>query len=105
MKEKDVRDIIAHYLHTHQPHETAPLEAVDVERILRDMRIRIHEKAGFGVTLTQDHNGAWGPLGQRLLTLRFNDTGGDFIEVSLVVRSVTSQAADKAHMSYLQEDK
>lgn len=108
MNQKDRREVdeaIAHYLHTHQRRERAPLQADHVERILRHMSNCLHSKAGFGVTITQDHNGAWGPMGQRLLTLRFGMDTDDHIEVSMVVRSISSYGADEAHMAYLQEDK
>lgn len=102
--QQEVREIVAHYLHTHQPSETAPLSRDHVERVLRLMTSEISSKTDFGVTLTQDHNGAWGPLGQRLLTLRFGD-GKDHIEVSMIIQSVTSFHADQSHMAFLQEDK
>lgn len=106
MNEKTVREIIARYLHTHQPRETALLAAEKVESVLKDMADRLHNKAGFGVTITQDHNGAWGLMGQRLVTLRWHEANGqDFVEISMAVTSISSQNEDDAHMQALQEDK
>lgn len=102
--EDRVREIIAHEKHIHQPWETAPLTSAQVERILRVLSDALHDKAGMGVTITQDHNGAWGPMGQRLVTLRFN-VDGDHTEVSMVVKDISSQAEDEAHNAYLREDK
>lgn len=101
--EKAVRKIVAHYLHTHQTRDTAPLEAAHVDKLIEKVRKMI-SNAGFGITVTQDHNGAWGPMGQTLITLRFAD-GSDHIEMSMAIRSVSSYDADEADLRFRQENK
>jgi len=101
MNEKQVRSIIAEYNHEHQSEE-APLELKHVELLIEEMRRRLANE--FGVTVTQDHNGAWGPLGQRLVTLRFYDDE-DFVDISMAVVSVRSQRESRAHNAYLRENK
>ena len=87
-------------------HTTAPLNRAFVERILEHVR-KGQTKAGFGVTLQEDHNGAWGPIGKRYLTVRFSDPqcADDLVEVMMEVVSVTSRHADAELNAYLNEDK
>jgi hypothetical protein len=65
-----------------------------VDAILETMRKMISSK--FGVTLQQDPNGTWGPMGKRYVTVRFTDPVSlDRIEVSMAIESVRSQNADR----------
>lgn len=104
--ERRIREMMDGYAHAHQPREIAPLERDHVNRILNELTDRIHSKAGFGVTLTEDHNGAWGgQLGQRLLTLRFSDSKKDFITVSMVVKEISSFGTDERNHAMKIADK
>lgn len=105
LTKRDVEDMIRSHAHVNQSRETAPLDRSTVGRILETMTTRMHTKAGFGVTLTEDHNGAWGgQVGQRLLTLRFGD-GKDHFTVSMVIKEISSYAADEHNHALKIEDK
>lgn len=80
----------------------APLPRHYTEAILEALRQKLAKT--FGVTLTEDHNGAWGPAGVRRFTLRFNHER-DHVEVMLAVGAVSSRAEDRAQDAYEREDK
>lgn len=86
--------------------ETAPLGREFVDRVLEYVRSG-QAIAGFGVTLQEDHNGAWGQLGKRYLTIRFADpkNKNDLVEVQMEISNVVSYLADKGLNAYLNEDK
>jgi hypothetical protein len=77
---------------------TAPLSGTETDAALEQMRQLI--AINFGVTLVHDHNGAYGPAGQRHLTLRFGD-----YTVSTVVTQVSSYDADTQQAAWEREDK
>lgn len=100
---RTIMEMISEYLHENQTHEMCPLSEDNVDERLDHLR-ELLSAAKMGVTLTRDHNGAWGPMGQSLFTLRF-DYNGDHTEVSLVVNKVTSWNLDQQHNAWLREDK
>lgn len=92
---KEVKEVRAHEPADYTP---ASLSHEQVDAALEQMRKRM--ASVFGVTLVQDHNGAWGMAGARHVTLRF----GDF-NVSLQVTQVTSHTADAQQAAWEREDK
>lgn len=79
--------------------ERAYLTAQETDNIIEQMRTKIARE--FGVTITQDHNGAGnGDAGSRYMTLRFGDC-----TVSTKILSVESHEANAEHNAFLQEDK
>ena len=54
-----------------------------------------------------DHNGAWGPMGKRYLTVRFRDPENtdDLVEIMMEVLSVASSQEDEYQRHLNREDK
>lgn len=88
--------LIADQKRRSQPFETAPLDRRNVETTFDVLRRKL--TGVVGITLVQDHNGAWGQAGLNYLTLRFNDPDGDgLITVQTVVQKVSHAAEDDRH--------
>jgi hypothetical protein len=86
--------------------EPAWLEREHTERLLEILRTNIAQN--MGVTLQQDHNGAWGPMGKWYLTMRFSDGTGitaDHIEVRAEITSVSSDHENDEEDRRNREDK
>ena len=84
----------------------APLPRHYVDKALEHVRSSIARS--MGVTLQEDHNGAWGPIGKRYLTVRFRHPDGDpqdMTEVMLEVVSVGSYLEDEYRDRLAREDK
>lgn len=77
---------------------TASLSAAETDNALEQMRQKLAQN--FGVTLTQDHNGAGGNAGGRYLCLRFGD-----ITVSMTITQIASYQADSQLAAWEREDK
>ena len=67
----------------------AQLLREQVETHLEQVRTKLAKE--FGVTVTEDTSGAWGPIGARYVTLRHND-----MEVFMLIQNISSWKADKA---------
>lgn len=72
-----------------------PLNLDHTQTILEEMRLLLVESKKFGVTLVEDDNGAWGPLGACYLTLRFTNSNDDHVEVMMRVDRVVSRDVEK----------
>ena len=85
--------------------DIAPLDRETVEKIVEHMRKQIAGQ--MGVTLQEDHNGAWGRAGARYLTVRFGnpDDKSDLVEVHMEIKSIRSSAADDEEHAYQTADK
>ncbi len=83
--------------------ETAPLDREHVDRIIEDLRKRI-ANSGIGITVGQDHNGAWGRAGTTNMTLRFSHNK-DLVQVSFELVQVSSSQEDAFHEARMNEDK
>lgn len=70
-----------------------PLSETLTDTLLKRLRNQLSD-TGMGVTLQEDHNGAWGQLGARHLTVRFSH-GGDHIEIGMKIDSVRSFNEDR----------
>lgn len=82
--------------------DIAPLSSRKTEEIIEKMRKLLASE--FGVTVQQDHNGAWGRQGTTYVTLRFRDDN-DFYEISMQVEDVRSENADEEFKQLEAENK
>lgn len=72
------------------------LERKEVNSALEYMRTMLAKQ--FGVTLTEDVNGAWGPMGTHRVTLRFTDPKQKdlgMICVTMAVEELSSSTVDQ----------
>lgn len=70
----------------------AEMSRSHVEAMLAHMVTRLSRDAAFGVTLVEDTNGIYGPMGKQYLTVRFESPWreDDLIEVHMELISVSS---------------
>lgn len=96
MNRREVAELIEDALRKNQSYKISLMAKDKVAQCVAQLQSELAKN--FGITITKDHNGAWGPMGKVRVTLRTYLPGDneDLITFSLSLDSISSYADDEA---------